>query len=48
MIKNFQCVNITSRNPKARGFDIDPPRTADWGGRELTFKDPDGNIVMIL
>lgn len=33
---------------RAAGVDIDPPRTADWGGQELSFKDPDGNIVMIL
>lgn len=37
MIKNFQCVNISSRELKARGFDIYPPRTADRGGKELEF-----------
>lgn len=51
MIKNFQCVNISSKDPKALAdfyTAIDPPRTAGWGGRELTFRDPDGNIVLIL
>ena len=33
---------------KAKGIDIEPPRTADWGGQELVFNDPDGNIVMVL
>lgn len=33
---------------KSKGIAIDPPRRADWGGQELVFKDPDGNIVMIL
>lgn len=37
MIKNFRCVNISSRDPKARGFDIDPPRTADPDGNGLGF-----------
>lgn len=31
-----------------KGIRIDPPRTADWGGQELVFHDPDGNIVMLL
>lgn len=33
---------------KSKGIMIDPPRTADWGGQELVFKDIDGNIVMLL
>lgn len=32
----------------SKGINIDPPRTADWGGQELVFKDIDGNIVMLL
>ncbi len=31
-----------------KGLKIDPPRTADWGGQELVFSDPDGNRVMLL
>lgn len=33
---------------KSKGIDIDPPRTADWGGQELVFCDPDGNKIMLL
>lgn len=30
------------------GVAIEPPRTADWGGQELFFSDPDGNKIMLL
>ena len=33
---------------KSKGISIDSPRKADWGGEELVFSDPDGNIVMFL
>lgn len=33
---------------KTKGISINPPKKADWGGLELSLKDPDGNIVMIL
>ncbi len=33
---------------KSKGIKIDPPRIADWGGQEMVFNDPDGNIVMLL
>lgn len=32
----------------AKGLQIEPPRTADWGGQELVFPDPDDNMVMLL
>jgi predicted enzyme related to lactoylglutathione lyase len=32
----------------ANGIDIPPIQTADWGGQQLVFKDPDGNIITIL
>lgn len=48
IVLNSDDVQETYEEIRAKGFDIDPPRTADWGGKELTFKDPDGNIVMIL
>ncbi len=38
----------TYKELKSKGFAIDPPRTADWGGQELSFQDPDGNIILIL
>ncbi|HEY8420859.1 MAG TPA: VOC family protein [Thermoclostridium sp.] len=33
---------------KQKGVIVDPPKTADWGGKELYIKDPDGNIILIL
>jgi len=33
---------------KSKGVKIEPPRNTDWGGMELVFNDPDGNIVMLL
>lgn len=41
-------VQKTYEEITAKGINIDPPRTADWGGQELVFKDIDGNIVMLL
>lgn len=41
-------VQKTYEELKSKGLDIDPPNTASWGGLELTFKDPDGNIVLVL
>ena len=38
----------TYEDIKSNGINIDPPRKADWGGEELVFNDPDGNIVMFL
>ena len=33
---------------KEKGVELDPPKTADWGGTELIVKDPDGNTIIIL
>ena len=33
---------------KANGVELDPPKTADWGGQELVMKDPDGNTIIVL
>ena len=41
-------VQKTYAEIKSKGIDIAPPRTADWGGQELVFNDPDGNVVMLL
>ena len=48
IVLNCDDVQKTYEEIKAKGFDIDLPKTADWGGKELTFTDPDGNLVMIL
>ena len=69
MALNFQCVDISSKDPKALadfyrsigasvfvendcydGWSIGDPEKggADWGGQELSFQDPDGNIILIL
>ena len=33
---------------KQKGVELDPPKTAGWGGKELFVKDPDGNTILIL
>jgi catechol 2,3-dioxygenase-like lactoylglutathione lyase family enzyme len=33
---------------KGKGVELDPPKTADWGGQELVIKDPDGNTIIVL
>ena len=33
---------------KQKGIELDPPKTASWGGKELFLKDPDGNTILIL
>jgi len=33
---------------KQKGVKLDLPKTADWGGKELHVKDPDGNTILIL
>lgn len=48
IVLNTDDVQKTYEEIKMKGIKIDPPRTADWGGQELVFHDPDGNIVMLL
>lgn len=48
MVFKADNLNKTYEEIKSKGLDIDPPRTADWGGQELVFVDPDGNRVMLL
>ena len=38
----------TYRVIKEKRIEIEPPRKADWGGQELTLKDPDGNVIIFL
>ena len=33
---------------KQKGVELDPPKVADWGGKELIVKDPDGNTALII
>ena len=33
---------------KAKGVELNPPKTADWGGQELVMQDPDGNTIIVL
>jgi predicted enzyme related to lactoylglutathione lyase len=33
---------------RQKGLDLNPPKIAEWGGKELSVKDPDGNIILIL
>lgn len=48
IVLNSDDVQKTYEELRAKGFEIDPPQTAVWGGQELTFRDPDGNPVLIL
>ncbi|MDR0914624.1 MAG: VOC family protein [Oscillospiraceae bacterium] len=32
----------------ANGIELPPIQTADWGGQQLVFNDPDGNIITVL
>ncbi|MGI6173778.1 MAG: VOC family protein [Christensenellales bacterium] len=48
IVLNADDVQSTYEEIKSRGIETDPPKTADWGGKELVLRDPDGNIVMIL
>ena len=41
-------VQKTYEEITAKGIQVPPPRRADWGGQELIFNDPDGNVVMLL
>lgn len=38
----------TYDNLKARGLDCQPPVTMEYGGREMNFRDPDGNNITLL
>jgi predicted enzyme related to lactoylglutathione lyase len=38
----------TYQELKEKGVELDPPKTAVWGGKELYVKDPDGNTILIL
>ena len=40
--------DATYEELKAKGVELDPPKTAVWGGKELYVKDPDGNTILIL
>jgi predicted enzyme related to lactoylglutathione lyase len=32
----------------SKGVAVNPPLMAEWGGRELTLKNPEGTIIMVL
>ena len=38
----------TYQELKAKGVELDPPKTAVWGGKELYVTDPDGNTLLLL
>ncbi|WP_151736055.1 VOC family protein ['Paenibacillus yunnanensis' Narsing Rao et al. 2020] len=46
----FNCDDLdrTYAELKEKITNIQPPTTAAWGGRELTFCDPDGNKILLL
>lgn len=46
----FRCDDVekTYEELKEKGLILEPPTTADWGGKELSFPDPDGNKISLL
>ena len=46
----FGCDNLdtTYEELKSSGVELDPPITAEWGGKELMVFDPEGNKVLLL
>lgn len=46
----FKCDHLdkTYKELKDKGVTLEPPFTADWGGRELILHDPVGNIIYLL
>jgi predicted enzyme related to lactoylglutathione lyase len=46
----FSCSNLdeTYETLKARGLDCQPPATMEYGGKEMNFRDPDGNSITLL
>jgi predicted enzyme related to lactoylglutathione lyase len=46
----FECDDHdkTYEELKQKGLELEPPKIAVWGGKELFVKDPDGNTILIL
>ncbi len=46
----FTCDDIekTYTELRGKGILLELPRTADWGGKELLFEDPEGNKISLL
>ncbi|QQZ60605.1 VOC family protein [Paenibacillus sonchi] len=46
----FSCSSLdeTYEQLKARGLDCHPPATMEYGGKEMNFRDPDGNGITLL
>lgn len=46
----FGCDNLdeTYEQLKAKGLDCQPPVTMAYGGKEMNFRDPDGNHITLL
>lgn len=46
----FSCGSLdeTYEQLKARGLDCQPPSTMEYGGKEMNFRDPDGNGITLL
>ncbi len=46
----FECDDLEStyEDLKAKGVNLEPPKTAVWGGKELQLLDLDGNKILLL
>lgn len=48
MVFDTDNIKKTYEDIKSKGIEIEPPRTAHWGGQELLLADSDGNKIMFL
>jgi predicted enzyme related to lactoylglutathione lyase len=46
----FNCddLDVTYKELKEKGVQLEPPIRAVWGGMELPLQDPDGNPILLL
>ncbi|KHL91909.1 glyoxalase [Paenibacillus sp. IHB B 3415] len=46
----FSCSSLdeTYEQLKGKGLDCQPPVTMEYGGKEMNFRDPDGNGITLL
>ncbi|MFZ5966937.1 MAG: VOC family protein [Bacillota bacterium] len=46
----FSCDSLDStyEQLKSKGVELEPPAVAVWGGKEINFKDPEGNNITLL
>jgi len=48
LVFDYADLNKFYADLRQKGVELDPPKTAVWGGKELIIKDPDGNTILFL